>query len=43
MKGIAASSGNRGLYYSTDSGVSWLQSTISSTNFSSLVLSADGT
>jgi hypothetical protein len=42
-KGIAASGGGNGLYYSTNSGVSWLQSTISSTNFSSVVLSADGT
>lgn len=40
-KAIAAS-GN-GLYYSTDSGVSWLNSNIASGNFSSVVLSADGT
>jgi len=42
-KGISASDGGNGLYYSTNSGVTWLQSTISSTNFSSVVLSADGT
>jgi len=34
-KAIAASGGNRGLYYSTDSGVTWTRSNITSLNFSS--------
>ena len=42
-KGIAASGGNSGLYYSTDSGVTWLRSNVTSLNFSYVVLSTDGT
>ncbi|MDD1463723.1 hypothetical protein MEO39_27505, partial [Dolichospermum sp. ST_sed2] len=41
--GIAVSFGGNGIYYTSNSGVTWTQSNISSDSFYSVALSSDGT
>ena len=42
-KGITGSNSNTGIYYTSNSGVTWTQSNITTGNFNSVALSSDGT